>query len=120
MPVLLAEELEVGLDKVRLEHAPPDDTLYGNSLLQGQTTGDSASIRAFWVPLRQAGAVARTLLIQAAAKRWGVETKACRAQHGAVVHDASSRRLVYGDLVDVAGALPVPPSDGVVLKRPEE
>jgi isoquinoline 1-oxidoreductase subunit beta len=120
MAMLLAEELEVGLDQVRLEHAPPDDTLYSNSLLQGQTTGDSASIRAFWIPLRQAGAVARTLLIQAAAKQWGVETDACRAQHGAVVHVASSRRVVYGDLVNVAGALPVPPSDGVVLKRPEE
>jgi isoquinoline 1-oxidoreductase beta subunit len=120
MAMLLAEELEVGLDQVRLEHAPPDDKLYSNSLLQGQTTGDSASIRAFWIPLRQAGAVARTLLIQAAAKQWGVETNVCRAQHGAVVHVASSRRVVYGDLVNLAGTLPVPPSDGVVLKRPEE
>src|SRR6202521_1373906 len=73
MPMLLAEELEVGLDRVRLEHAPPNDALYANSLLHIQTTGLSASIRAFWLPLRQAGAVGRILLIDAAAKRWGVD-----------------------------------------------
>src|SRR5882724_6191848 len=120
LAMLLAEELEVGLDQVRLEHAPPDDALYGNSILHGQTTGDSASIRAFWVPLRQAGAAARTLLIQAAAKQWGVDSNTCRAQHGAVVHATSARRLAYGDLVNVAAALPVPAPDAVVLKRPEQ
>ena len=120
LAMLLAEELEVGLDQVRLEHAPPDDALYGNSILHGQTTGDSASIRAFWVPLRQAGAAARTLLIEAAAKQWGVDSNTCRAQHGAVVHATSARRLAYGDLVNVAAALPVPAPDAVVLKRPEQ
>src|SRR3982074_2566795 len=85
LAMLLAEELEVGLDQVRLEHAPPDDALYGNSSLHRQTTRDPPSIRACGVPLRQAGAAARTLLIQAAAKRWGVDSNTCRAQHGAVV-----------------------------------
>src|SRR5882762_7777047 len=89
MAMLLAEELEVGLDQVRLEHAPPDDALYANAILQSQTTGDSASIRAFWLPLRQAGAVARTLLIQAAAQQWSVDANTCRAQRGAVLHAAS-------------------------------
>src|SRR6266478_2031109 len=56
MAMLLAEELEVGLDQVRLEHAPADDALYANPILHIQTTGQSASIRAFWTPLRQAGA----------------------------------------------------------------
>src|SRR5258708_2753457 len=70
MAMLLAEELEVGLEQVRLEHAPPDDALYASSIFQSQTTGDSASIRAFWVPLRQPGAVARTLLVQAPAQQW--------------------------------------------------
>jgi isoquinoline 1-oxidoreductase beta subunit len=120
MAMLLAEELEVGLEQVRLEHAPPDDALYANSIFQSQTTGDSASIRAFWVPLRQAGAVARTLLIEAAARQWNVDATTCRAQRGAVFHTASSRRLAYGQLVDAAAALPVPPRDGVVLKRPED
>src|SRR5216684_7025498 len=86
--MLLAEELEVGLDQVRLENAPPNNALYANSLLHVQTTGQSASIRAFWTPLRQAGAVGRTLLVAAAAKRWGVNPATCRAQHG-VVSDAT-------------------------------
>ena len=67
MAMLLAEELEVGLDQVRLEHAPPDDALYANAILQSQTTGLSSTIRAFWMPLRQAGAMARMML--AAARR---------------------------------------------------
>src|SRR5215831_12085634 len=83
LAMLLAEELEVGLDQVKLEHAPPNDALYANALLQAgavphpQRTGLSASIRAFWTPLRQAGAVARTLLIAAAAKEWGVDPVVC-------------------------------------------
>ena len=74
MAMLLAEELEVSLERVRLEHAPPNDALYGNTHLGGeQATGHSASIPAFWDPLRRAGAVARTLLIDAAARQWGVD-----------------------------------------------
>jgi isoquinoline 1-oxidoreductase beta subunit len=120
MAMLLAEELEVGLDRVRLEHAPPNDALYANSILHIQTTGLSASVRAFWTPLRQAGAVGRTLLIEAAARQWGVDPGTCRAQRGAVVHLASSRRLDYGELADAAAALPVPARDSVTLKQPED
>jgi isoquinoline 1-oxidoreductase beta subunit len=72
LAMLLAEELEVGLDQVKLEHAPPNDALYANAIFHRQLTGMSSSIRAFWTPLRQAGAVARTLLIAAAAKQWGL------------------------------------------------
>jgi isoquinoline 1-oxidoreductase beta subunit len=116
MAMLLAEELEVGLDQVRLEHAPADDTLYANSILHIQTTGLSASIRAFWTPLRQAGAVGRTLLVAAAAKRWGVDPAACRAQHGVVSDLAGARHLGYGELADAAAALPVPAAASVALK----
>src|SRR4030081_2846217 len=63
LPMLVAEELEVGLDQVKLEHAPRNDALYANGILPVQLTGMSSSIRAFWTPLRQAGAAARTLLI---------------------------------------------------------
>jgi len=120
MAMLLAEELEVGLDQVRLEHAPPNDALYANSILHIQTTGLSASIRAFWTPLRQAGAVGRTLLIEAAAKQWGVEPGTCKAQHGAVLHSASSRRSSYGELADTAALLPVPARESVALKQPKD
>src|SRR5215469_15348107 len=120
LPMLLAEELEVGIDEVRLEHAPPNDVLYANPMLHFQATGMSSSIRAFWTPLRQAGAVGRTLLIAAAANRWGVDLRTCRAQQGTVFHSASGRRLPYGELVDAAAKLPVPTTDTVVLKDPKD
>src|ERR1700688_4761844 len=56
LAMLLAEELEVGIDQVKLEHAPPNDALYGNATFHRQLTGMSSSIRGFWTPLRQAGA----------------------------------------------------------------
>jgi isoquinoline 1-oxidoreductase beta subunit len=118
LAMLLAEELEVGLDQVKLEHAPPNDALYANALLHIQTTGLSASIRAFWTPLRQAGAVARTLLIAAAAKQWRVDPAVCRARQGAV--STGSLRLSYGQLVDEAAALPVPAPGSIALKDPKD
>jgi isoquinoline 1-oxidoreductase beta subunit len=120
MAMLLAEELEVGLDQVRLEHAPPNDALYANAILHIQTTGLSSSIRAFWTPLRQAGAVARTMLILAAAKRWGVDPSECGARQGVVFERGGRRRLRYGSLVDAAAALPAPSRDTIDLKRPED
>ena len=70
IPMLIAEELEVELKRVRLEHAPPNEKLYGNPWLGGiQATGNSSAVRAAWQPLRQAGATARTMLVSAAAKR---------------------------------------------------
>src|SRR5438552_2769447 len=68
MPMLLAEELEVGLDQVQLEHAPPNDKLYANPFFGDQETGGSSSVRGFYEPLRHAGATARTMLIAAAAQ----------------------------------------------------
>lgn len=118
--MLLAEELEVGLDQVRLEHAPPDDARYANALIGNQTTGGSTSVRAFWTPLRRAGAVARTLLITAAAKQWGTDPAALKASHGIVIDAAGNRRVAYGDLVEAAAALPVPAADTVTLKDPKD
>src|SRR5207249_1369528 len=61
-----------------------------------------------WEPLRKAGAVAREMLVSAAAETWKVDRATCRAERGAVVHGASGRRLPYGRLVARAAALPVP------------
>src|SRR5258706_15688106 len=80
MPMLLAEELEVAPDQVRLEHAPPDVKLYANPFFGGQMTGASSSVRAFYEPLRRAGATARAMLVAAAAASWNVDPAACRAQ----------------------------------------
>jgi isoquinoline 1-oxidoreductase beta subunit len=117
--MLIVEELEVDLSQVRLEHAPPNEKLYGNPLLAGiQATGNSNAIRAAWQPLRQAGATARVMLIAAAAQRWKVDPSSCRAERGEVVHQASARKIKYGALAGSAAQMPVP--EKVTLKRPEE
>ena len=118
MPMLLAEELEVGLDQVRLEHAPPDDKLYANPLFGDQETGASTSVRVFYEPLRRAGAAARTMLVAAAAATWNVDPASCRAQRGVVTHSPTGRTLTYGALADKAAKLPVPAQ--VTLKEPKD
>jgi isoquinoline 1-oxidoreductase beta subunit len=119
IPMLIAEELEVDLKQVRLEHAPPNKKLYGNPFLGGeQGTGASTAIRAVWNPMRQAGATARTMLVSAAARRWNVDPASCRAQSGEVLHAPTGRSFNYGELAADAARMPVPES--VVLKRPED
>src|SRR5437868_13342919 len=108
MPMLLAEELEVGLDQVHLEHAPPDDKLYANPLFGDQETGASTSVRMFYEPLRRAGATARTMLLTAAAQTWKVGPGSCQAARGVVTHTATGRKLTYAALADKAATLPVP------------
>ncbi|HTJ94878.1 MAG TPA: xanthine dehydrogenase family protein molybdopterin-binding subunit [Pararobbsia sp.] len=118
IPMLLAEELEVPLDTVRIEHAPPDAKLFSDPLLGGQLTGGSTSIRYAWKPLREAGATARVMLIAAAAQQWNVDAATCHAEAGVVVHPASGRRAAYGDLVEAAVKLPVPAN--VPIKDPKD
>ena len=116
LPMLIAEELEVDLGAVSVEAAPPDPAVYGfavdpaapEGIEQDQSTGTSLSIIQCWTPLRQAGASARLMLIQAAAKRWRVPIDTCQAQRGEVIHAPSGRRLGYGALAAAAAALPVP------------
>jgi len=118
LPMLIAEELEVDVDKVAIEHSPPDDKLYANPLVGVQLTGASTAIRGTYVPLRQAGASARLMLVTAAAQRWKVDASTCLAQNGTVVHPATRRTLGYGALVDAAAKLPVPHE--IVLKEPAD
>src|SRR3984885_9825974 len=106
--MILCEELDGDYSQVVLEHAPPSDKLYGNPIFGIQATGNSNSIRAFWKPLRVAGAAARAMMVQAAAAQWQVDPSSCTASNGKVMHAASGRSLGYGDLADAAGALPVP------------
>src|SRR6184192_2674571 len=82
MSMLLAEELEVDLGDVRLEHAPPDDARYAEPLFGVQETGGSTSLRGNWEPLRRAGAAARSLLVAAAAATWNVDPASCHAARG--------------------------------------
>ncbi len=118
IPMLIAEELEVDVDKVAIEHSPPDDKIYVNPLIGMQMTGGSTAIRASYVPLRRAGATARVMLVSAAARRWNVDPSSCHAEKGVVVHAPTGRKLAYGKLVDAAAKLPVP--EKVTLKAPAE
>src|SRR5271155_4939832 len=97
--MLLAEELGVGLDQIKVEHSPPSDELYGNPLLEEQATGGSTSIQGSWQVLREAGAVARSMLVAAAAQRWHVDPSTCTTERGVVLHPGSGRRLGFGALV---------------------
>ena len=106
--MLMAEELDVGLDQVTPDFAPPNDKLYANPLLGQQATGGSTSIRADWEGLRKAAAIARAVLVQAAAKQWQVDPAACSVDRGTVKHAASGRTASYASLVPAALTLPLP------------
>jgi isoquinoline 1-oxidoreductase beta subunit len=116
LPMLIAEELEVELKAISVEAAPPDPAVYGfavdpsapEGIERDQSTGTSLSIIQCWTPLRQAGASARLMLLQAAAQRWRVPVDTCQAQRGEITHPATGRRLTYGALASAAAALPVP------------
>src|SRR3984885_2688131 len=116
--MILAEELDADFTQVTLEHAPPNDKLYGNPTFGLQVTGNSNSIRSFWKPLRNAGANARAMLVQAAAQQWQVEPASCTTANSEVMHKASGRQLSYGALA-TAASNQTPPKD-VPLKEPKD
>ena len=99
IPMLIAEELDADFSKIVVEHAPPSDKLYANPMFGIQATGNSNSIRAFWKPLREAGAATRLMLVQAAAQQWQVDPGTCSTADGIVHHGPTGRALAYGDLV---------------------
>jgi len=106
LPMLLAEELNINFDAIRIEAAPVGDAYIspGNG---GQITGTSNSVQESWDKLRMAGATARTMLVAAAAKRWRVDPAQCRAENGSI-SNAQGKVLTYGQLADSAAQLPVP------------
>lgn len=117
LPMLLAEELEVDLERVTVAFAPAD-RVYDNPMMFIQATGGSTSVMTSWEPLREAGAAAREMLRAAAAARWQVPVAECRAQAGQIHHDASGRQAGYGELATEAAAQPVPRK--VALKSPAQ
>jgi CO/xanthine dehydrogenase Mo-binding subunit len=112
LPMILAEELEADWKQIEIEQAGAS-TLFGD-----QTTGGSASIRTTWDPMRKAGAIAREMLISAAALTWSVPRSSCTAENGHIKHAASKRSLSYGELASKASSLPIP-SD-VPLKQSKD
>lgn len=107
MPMLLAEELECDWKKVRFEFAPAA-LVYFDPFFHMQGTGGSTSVRSGWVPLRQAGATAREMLLAAAAQKWSVDASECHAEDGRVVHAGTKRSATYGSLAEAAAKIPPP------------
>ena len=110
LSMLLAEELDADWSRVRVEHAPADERHYVNPITGIQVTGGSNSVRAFWKPLRQAGASARACFVEAAARGWGVPAEECRTENSTVIDDRTGRKSTYGALVRQASAID-PPTD---------
>lgn len=103
LPMIIAEELEVEWEKVLVEMGPHDNVKLGP-----QFTGGSNSVRMYWKPLREAGAAARTMLLQAAAQTWNVPVTEITAKAGKVFHEKTGKSATYGELAATAAALPVP------------
>jgi isoquinoline 1-oxidoreductase beta subunit len=107
LSMLVAEELDCDWSRIRVESAPASPE-YNDPSMGEQTTGGSTSVLTSWKPLRQAGATARAMLVDAAARKWGVDAKTLRTENGKVYHDASKRSATYGELSVAAASLPVP------------
>ncbi|MCO5296790.1 MAG: molybdopterin-dependent oxidoreductase [Fimbriimonadaceae bacterium] len=114
LATLVAEELDIPWENVRVEQADGDREKYGS-----QGTGGSSSVRSMWGPLRLTGATARTMLVAAAAQKWGVPASECHAENGKVSHPGPGREAPFGELVELAATLPVPDRQSVQLKSPE-
>lgn len=111
LAMIVAEELEADWEKVQIEWAPLDD-VYGN-----QMTGASTSVQELWEPMRRAGAVAKEMLLEAAANQWQVSKADCKAKKS-VIKTASHPPALYGDLAQAASLLTIPTS--VELKSADE
>jgi CO/xanthine dehydrogenase Mo-binding subunit len=104
---ILAEELGIDPAKLVVEFAPADRR-YDNPQMSFQATGGSTSTAAYWEPYRRAGATAREMLLEAAARAWGVKKSECVAEDGAIVHPPTKRSARFGELAEAAARLPVP------------
>lgn len=147
LAMVLADELDADWSRVSTEH-PPLDAIYNNvaTLVDGlpfhpddtgaikrsaqwltakamreygvQMTGGSSTIKDLWLPMREAGATARAMLVGAAARRWKVSQDECVVRDGAVSHANSGQKARFGELAEEAARLPMPQT--VVLKKPEQ
>lgn len=115
LPLIVADEMGADWARVRLVQAPGDEAKYGN-----QDTDGSRSTRHYLIPMREVGAGARAMLEAAAAQRWGVPVAQVRTGVHEVIHDASGRRLGFGELAADAATQPVPAADALRLKDPTE
>jgi isoquinoline 1-oxidoreductase beta subunit len=114
LPMILAEELSLDWKQVNIEQAPTNPKIYSHG------TGGSGSVAGSWLPLRQAGAAAREMLVTAAAQHWNVNRETCKPQDGGVLHGARNQFLTYGQLAGDAAKLPIPNFNTVPLKNSDD
>jgi isoquinoline 1-oxidoreductase subunit beta len=113
LPMMVAEELDVDWQQVLVEMGPHDSVKLGP-----QFTGGSNSVRMYWKPLREAGAAARQMLMEAAAQTWGVPVEEVTTKVGMVYHKKSGKSGKYGEFASKASGIPIP--KGVKLKEPKD
>jgi isoquinoline 1-oxidoreductase beta subunit len=113
--MLVAEELDADWSKVKVTQAPG-----ATVSVRGQGTGGSSSTRSTYLLMRQVGAAAKTMLVTAAAQKWGVAPITCSTSEGKVIHAASGKSIAYTELLEDAAKLPVPDLSKVTLKRASE
>ena len=114
LPMVVAEELDVDWASVKIQ-AGMFDSVYGS-----QSAGGSTSTPTSYAPMRQMGATARAMLVEAAAQTWSVPASECTTASGAVLHAASGRKATYGSLVAKATTLTPPAAGSVTLKDPKD
>lgn len=111
LPMLIAEEMDLAWEQVRIEQTDADEKRFGV-----QTAGGSTATPRNWLPMRQVGAAARIMLINAAAGTWGVSADSLSTTRGTVVHKASGKSATYAALAKAAAAVPAPDLASVTLK----
>jgi isoquinoline 1-oxidoreductase beta subunit len=115
LPMMVADELDCDWSQVRIAQADVDQKRYGE-----QSAGGSTATPKNWLPMRQTGAAARAMLLQAAALRWNVDVHELTTSRGRILHASSGRSLGYGEVASAAASLTPPALESVPLKRPEE
>jgi len=111
LPLIIADELGADWNKVRIVQAEGDEKKYGS-----QNTDGSFSVRMFYKPMREAGATAKLLLMQAAAQQWNVPLAECDTANSQVIHQLSGKSIDFGDVVNTASSLPIPSVNDIKLK----
>ena len=115
LPMIVAEELDADWDQVVIENSPVNAAVYGR-----QVAGGSRSIPARWNELRRMGAMARQMLVSAAASQLGVPVDQLRTEKSRVIHSASGRSLSYAELSASAVDQAVPDESSLNFKKPQE
>lgn len=115
LPMIVAEELDADWVQVSIEFAAINPEVYGL-----QVAGGSSSVFTRWPEMRKMGALARQMLINAAAEQWQVPAGQLTAALSEVIHEASGRKISYGELATAAAKLPVPGGESIVYKTPAD